>query len=147
MKELWDKSLKPEHFKGGFRAAGLFPLSQEISHVKLATSIPYTRPTGKEIPENSTETCSMHLTCTDCGRRAGGSGPAGQAKTGPLYFSDEIGNGRHYYKLLYIIVVCITSHWLFSNGHVTEVAGIPVSHYWCSSLSTKKYFFPKGIIW
>ena len=39
---MWEKAIKPEHFKSGFRASGLFSLSEEaISKFKLATSIPY----------------------------------------------------------------------------------------------------------
>ena len=40
--KMWDRVLKPEHLIGGFRAAGLHPLSQAaIPATKLKTSVPF----------------------------------------------------------------------------------------------------------
>ena len=67
IKQLWEKSLKPEHFVGGFRATGLFPLSREaISNSKLATSIPFQQ--SKETEHTECTVSLPQLTCTDCKR-------------------------------------------------------------------------------
>ena len=71
MKELWDRSLKPEHFKAGFRASGLFPFSREaIPNTKLAASIPFNgkaREGEEEGEEKGEATEVFKLSCTDCG--------------------------------------------------------------------------------
>ena len=69
MKELWDRSLKPEHFIGGFKASGLFPLNLDaISKVKFATSIPFANSTAPSASTVKTTQYITDLQCTDCGR-------------------------------------------------------------------------------
>ena len=75
IKELWDRSLKPEHFVGGFRASGLFLLSEEaIPKSKLATSIPFQQPEPRPLAATvasevvTASSCTMQLICKDCGQ-------------------------------------------------------------------------------
>ena len=69
MKELWDRSLKPEHFIGGFKASGLFPLNLDaISKVNFATSIPFANSTAPSASTVKTTQYITDLQCTDCGR-------------------------------------------------------------------------------
>ena len=77
---MWDRSLKPEHFKAGFRATGLYPFSREaIPASKLSTSLPFR--SGTDTNPNSADneceggketigevTVTAKLTCAECDR-------------------------------------------------------------------------------
>jgi len=64
--QLWE-SFKPEHCKGGFRGAGLFPLSRQ--HI-LAKLPPTPALVETEQPSNESEhsrSQTKHVTCDSCG--------------------------------------------------------------------------------
>ena len=64
--QLWE-SLKPEHCKGGFRGAGLFPLSRQHVLAKLPPS-PALVETEQVSGESRDSRQQMrHVTCHSCG--------------------------------------------------------------------------------
>ena len=57
LKELWDKSIKPEHLRGGFKLAGLAPFNPDvISRDRLSPSLVTGSGTPPDPPESSRPT-------------------------------------------------------------------------------------------
>lgn len=64
--QLWE-SVKPEHCKGGFRGAGLFPLSRQHILTKLPPSATLAEAEQASSESGQSRQQAKHVTCDSCG--------------------------------------------------------------------------------
>ncbi len=76
IKELWEKSIKPEHLRGGFKSAGLAPFNPGvISPHRLSPSLVSSGAPSPESPTASPEPPGVHMTAVGSLRIAGSETP------------------------------------------------------------------------